>query len=192
MSSTLSQSAYIPGTSSADTYPALAGGGTRESTATYTFNAYGQGVTESDVPDTGNSAEDSCTTVTYAVNTNKSVWLVDLPSEVNVVALPCSIHANQPSQVISDTAYSYDGGGTPTAGNLTQLKQAVSASLSFGILVYTYTTELTRTYDQYGRVLTPTDADRRKTTPAHIPATAAEPAAVQATHPASLVTTASH
>src|SRR5258708_25164367 len=101
-SSTLNQSAYITGTSSADTYTALAGGGTRESTATYTFNAYGQVVTESDVPDTGNSAEDSCTTVTYAVNTNKSVWLVDLPSEVNVVALPCSIHANQPSQVISD------------------------------------------------------------------------------------------
>ncbi len=133
-SSTLNQSAYITGTSSADTYTALAGGGTRESTATYTYNAYGQVVTESDVPDTGNSAEDSCTTVTYAVNTNNSVWLVDLPSEVNVVALPCSTHASQPSQVISDTKYTYDGGsGAPTAGNVTLLQQASVKYTAFSV-----------------------------------------------------------
>ena len=38
-------------------------------------------------------------------------------------------------------------------------------------LTYTYTTELTSTYDQYGRVLTSTDADNRKTTTAYTPTT---------------------
>src|SRR5260370_41596778 len=41
-SSTLNQSAFITGTSSVDTYTALAGGGTRQSTAAYTFNAHRQ------------------------------------------------------------------------------------------------------------------------------------------------------
>ena len=142
------------------------------------------------MPDTGNAAEDTCTTTTYGANTSKSVWLVDLPSEVNVTDLPCTTHATQPSQVVSDTKYSYDGGGagTPTAGNLTQTQQATAVTQGAG-LTYTYTTELTSTYDEYGRVLTSTDADDRKTTTAYTPATGAEPTSVSVTDPAGLATT---
>ena len=191
--SSLDQAAYITGTTSVHTYTALAGGGARESKADYTYNGYGQVLTESDVPDTGNAAEDRCTTITYTVNSGKSVWLVDLPSEVNVAGLPCSQPATQPSQVISDTQYDYDGGGngaTPTAGNLTKLLQATAVTGRLG-LFYTYTTE-TSTYDQYGRVLTSTDADNRKTITAYTPATGAEPASVAVTDPATLLTTTTY
>ena len=71
------------------------------------------------------------------------MWLVDLPSEANVVDLP-------------------------------------------------YTTEQASTYDQYGRVLTSTDADNRKTTTAYTPAAGAEPASVAVTDPATLLTTTTY
>jgi RHS repeat-associated protein len=192
--SSLNQSSFITGMSSVSTYTALAGGGTRKSTITRTYNGYGQVLTESDVPDTGNAAEDTCTTITYATNTNNNVWLVDLPSEVNIVALPCGTQATQQSQVVSDTAYSYDGGGTgtPTAGNVTKLQRATSATQTFGTLTYTYATQQTDTYDQYGRMLTSTDADNRKTTTAYTPAAGAEPASVAVTDPATLVTTTTY
>jgi hypothetical protein len=38
---------------------------------------------ESQIPDTSDPAEDTCTTTSYASNT--SAWLLDLPSEVSVV-----------------------------------------------------------------------------------------------------------
>jgi RHS repeat-associated protein len=184
----LGQSAYITGSSAVDTYTTLAGGGTRESIQAYTYNSNGQVATSSKVPDTSNPAEDTCTTTTYAANT--SAWMVNRPSEVNVVALPCGTLATQPSQAISDTKYSYDGGGigTPTAGNLTQVQRATTVSSAFGVLAYGYTTVQTSTYDQYGRVLTATDADNRTTTTAYTPATGAEPTSVSVTDPATLVT----
>jgi RHS repeat-associated protein len=189
--SSLGQSAYITGSSSVDTYTTLAGGGARESIQAYTYNSNGQVATASKVPDTSNPAEDTCTTTTYAANT--SAWIVNRPSEVNAVALPCGTTATQPSQVISDTKYSYDGGGpgTPTAGNLTQVQRATAVSQTIG-LNYSYTTVQTSTYDQYGRVLTATDADNRKTTTAYTPATGAEPASVSVTDPATLVTTTTY
>ena len=113
---------------------------------------------------------------------------------MNVVGLPCSQRATQPSQVISDTQYDYDGGSngaTPTAGNLTKLQQATAATGGLG-LFYTYTTEQASTYDQYGRVLTSTDADNRKTTTAYTPATGAEPTSVAVTDPATLLTTTTY
>src|SRR2546429_495205 len=133
-------------------------------------------MTKSVVPDTGNAAEDTCTTYTYTVNS--SAHIVNLPSEVNVTSLPCTTGATQVSQIISDTKYTYDGGGGingPTTGNLTQVQQATAVTFVIATFAYTYTTELTRTYDQYGRVLTSKDADSRQTTTTYTPAAGAEP-----------------
>ncbi len=52
-----------------------------------------------------------------------------------------------------------------------------------------YTTQTASTFDQYGRVLTATDADNRTTRTAYTPATGAEPTSVAVTDPMSLVTT---
>ena len=191
--STRNQSAFVTGTSSQHTYVPLAGGGTRESTTGYTYNGYGQVMTKSEVPDTGNAAEDTCTAYTYTVNS--SAYIVNLPSEVNVTSLPCTTTATQASQIISDTKYTYDGGGGvngPTTGNLTQVQQATAAIFVIGTFTYTYATELTRTYDQYGRILTSKDADNRQSITAYTPAAGAEPTSIRVTDPASLVTTTTY
>jgi RHS repeat-associated protein len=177
------------------TYTALAGGGTRESTETDTYNSYGEVLTVSDVPDTSNPAEDTCTTVTYATNT--TTYLVDLPATVQVVDLPCNTTPTQASQLISDTANTYDNGASsPTAGNLTKTQTATSATVSniFGqyYFQYTYGSTDSYTYDEYGRRLTSADADNRITTTAYTPATGAEPTSVQVTDPAGLVTTTAY
>ncbi len=188
------QTAWVTGTASTDTYTTLASGGTRESMVKKTFDSNGQLLTESDVPDTSNAAEDTCTTVTYTTNT--TAWIVDLPATEQVVDLPCGTVATQASQLVSDTKYTYDSGGTPTAGNLTKMQAATAASVQnlFGTFIwsYTYTTEQTSTYDQYGRVLTAKDADNRTTTTAYTPATGAEPTSVAVTDPATLVTTTAY
>ncbi|MDQ2811389.1 MAG: hypothetical protein M3Z75_05770 [Actinomycetota bacterium] len=188
----LNQSSYIVGTSSQDTYTALTGGGTREATQTYTYNAYGQILTDSKVPDTSNAAEDTCTTTTYDTNTI-TTWLVDLPATVEVLDIPCSTYPTQGSQFVADTAYTYDNGGTLSAGNLTKTQVATSASYQALIgFQFTYTTEETATYDEYGRMLTSTDADNRTTTTAYTPTTGVEPTSVQVTDPANLVTTTTY
>jgi RHS repeat-associated protein len=178
-----------------ETFTTLAGGGTRESTESYTYNSYGQVATDSKVPDTSNPAEDTCTTYTYAVNT--STGLVDLPATKQVVDLPCGTTPTQASQLVSYTANTYDNGASsPTAGNLTKVQQATSATVEdvFGdyIWQYTYGSTDSYTYDEYGRPLTATDADNRTTSTAYTPATGAEPTSVQVTDPAGLVTTTTY
>jgi RHS repeat-associated protein len=185
----LDQASYIVGSSSVDTYTTLASGGTRESTQAYTYNTYGEVLTDSDIPDTSNAAEDSCTSTTYATNT--TTWLLDLPATVEVVDVPCSTFPSQASQLVSDTSYTYDNGGTLSAGNLTKTQVATAVTGGLG-LTFTYTTEETATYDEYGRVLTSVDADNRTTTTAYTPATGAEPTSVQVTDPANLVTTTTY
>ncbi|MDQ2812565.1 MAG: hypothetical protein M3Z75_12015 [Actinomycetota bacterium] len=185
----LNQSSYIVGSSSVDTYTTLTSGGTRESTQTYTFNTYGEVLTDSDVPDTSNAAQDTCTSTAYAANT--TTWLRDLPATVEVVNLPCNTFPWQASQLVSDTSYTYDNGGTLSAGNLTKTQAATAVSGGLG-LTFTYSTEQTATYDEYGRVLTSVNADNRTTTTAYTPATGAEPTSVQVTDPANLVTTTTY
>jgi RHS repeat-associated protein len=180
----LDQAAYMTGTNSSLTYTPLAGGGTRESTKDYTYNSYGQVASESDVPDTSNPTESTCTTTTYAVNT--ATWLLDLPATEVVDAGPCSAAGQGTGALVSETADFYDGGGlgaTPSAGNLTKTEKATAPG------VFDTSTD---TYDEYGRVLTATNPDRDTTTSAYTPATGAEPTSVQVTDPMGLVTTTTY
>src|ERR1035441_4269854 len=164
----------------------LAGGGTRESMQTYTYNTYGEVLSDSDVPDTSNAAEDTCTATSYYTDTTD--WVLDLPQAVEVLNLPCTTFPSQASQLVSDTQYTYDNGGDPTK---TQVATLVSYQPLLGFQ-FTFTTEETASYDEYGRVLTSTDADNRTTTTAYTPATGAEPTSVQVTDPQNLVTTTTY
>ena len=184
VNTSLDQAAYMTGDSSLLTYTALGGGGVRESVQNYTYNSYGLQASDSDIPDTGNSAEDTCATTTYAVNTG--TWLVDLPAVATVDAGPCNASGDGTGALVSQTEDFYDGGslgGSPTAGNLTKTEQATAVG---------YFDTSSATYDEYGRVLTSTNPDENITTTAYTPATGAEPTSVQVTDPMGLVTTTTY
>ncbi len=186
-----SLSSYLTGTAQTRVYTALASGGSRESDTTYTHDSYGRVSTESDVPDTSDAAEDTCTTTTYASNT--SAWIMNLPAEVQVVSVPCSTTAQLPADAVSDTLTFYDGAtklgsDTPTAGNVTMTQLATSYTGSTPV----YTTQSAASYDAYGRALTSADADNRTTATAYTPAAGAEPTSVSVTDPAGLVTTTTY
>src|SRR5581483_8549812 len=68
------------------TYTALAGG-TRESTVSYTYDTHGRITSQTDVPDTNDATQDTCTTTSY--NTDTTNWVFNQQSEVNMTALPC-------------------------------------------------------------------------------------------------------
>ena len=183
--------AFLTGTQETKAYTALASGGTRQSDTTYTHDSYGRVVTKSGVPDTTSASEDTCTTTTYASNT--SLWIMDLPSEVQVTSVPCGTTATLPADAVSDTISLYDAAtslsaDTPTEGNLTETELATSYTGS----TPNYTMQSKDTYDSYGRVLTSTDADSRTTTTAYSPATGAEPTEDTVTDPKGLVTTTTY
>ncbi len=134
---------YLTGTAETYTYTALATGGNREATDTYTHDSYGRITSSSRVPDTTDPAEDTCTTTTYASNT--STWILDLPAEVSDVSVPCTTTPVLPADAISDDLTFYDGAtslssDTPTAGNVSQTQEATSYSGSAPV----YTTAVDR------------------------------------------------
>ena len=98
---------YMTGTAQTKTYTPLPSGGTRQSDVTYTHDSYGRVTSASDVPDTGDASQTTCTTTTYATNT--TAWILDLPSRVQVVSVPCGATVTLPADAVSDTLTYYDG-----------------------------------------------------------------------------------
>jgi RHS repeat-associated protein len=184
VNSTLDQAAYLTGYGSTLTYTALAGGGVRESVENDTYNSSGLIASASQIPDTTDSSEDTCTTTAYAANT--ATGLLDLPEIVTTDTGVCNAAGQVDGTLVSQTDTFYDNGSlgaAPSAGDPTKTEDAVS-----GGTVPTFDVTST-TYDEYGRVLTSTDPDGRTTTTAYTPATGAEPTATRVTDPMGLVTT---
>ena len=175
--------AFMAEEAGTDTYTTLAGGGTRESTVSYTYDSYGRVTGESDVPDTSDPSQATCTATSY--NTDTTNWVLNEKTSAEVFAGPCGTPRTNPSAVVSDTLYGYDSTGDVIK---TQKATAVTYNVLNG-LQYTYATVQAGTYDEYGRVLTSADADNRTTTTAYTPATGAEPTSVQVADPAGLATT---
>jgi RHS repeat-associated protein len=151
----------------------LAGGGSDETTITYSLNSSDDVLSE-DVKPWG--AAETCTTTSYVTNTASDLAE---PYVVKVNAGSCS----SPGALVSETEYAYDGGSfgaTPTEGLVTSIKKTITSS---GTTALT-----TMTYDQYGRVTSVTDPDQRTTTTAYTPATGAEPTQITVTDPMGLAT----
>jgi RHS repeat-associated protein len=175
--------AYLTGTAETQTFTALAPGGYREADITYTHDSLGRVITEAVVPDTSDSAEDTCTQTTYA--TDSTVFLTDLPSRVTVTtangtSCPVTLPATE-AELVSDTETYYDGQalGTATAGNTTKVEKVTSYTGSSP----NFTTQSANSYDEYGRVISATDADGNTTTTSYTPATGAEPTSETVTTP---------
>lgn len=185
-----SQQAFHTGSSKERVYTPLASGSTREAEATYTHDAHGRLTQTDDLGDPTVSTDNLCTTTSYADNTG--AWILNAVDETLTVSQKCTDTPSFPGDAVSDTRTYYDGsttfGAAPATGDVTMVKQAGSYSGSTPV----WTTTSTTTVDEYGRALTATDADNRKTTTAYTPSTGTEPASVQVTDPLGHVTTTTY
>ena len=186
--------AWLTGIAQTQTFTTTAADGTRESDVFYGHDSIGRIVSESDVPDVSNPAEDTCTSTSYDAATSA---ITTLPSEVLVVpgprtgsplACPTAVPSSA-SGLISDTQSYYDGsttlGAGPSAGDLSMVKKATSYSGT----APQYTVEYTASHDGYGRVTKSASANGKNTTINYSPATGSEPSTVTSTDPMGLVTT---
>jgi RHS repeat-associated protein len=167
--------AHLTGTQDERVITPLAGGGTRTHQSTDTYDALGRVVATTDVPDTADPAQTTCTTTSFADST--SAWILRLPWRTATSAGPCGATQG----LLHDVVTFYDGattpGAAPTAGEVTMVQAATSVSNGTPV----YTTQSKQTYDQYGRPLTITDANQRATTLTYSPATGTEPTQSTAT-----------
>ncbi|MFB7917372.1 RHS repeat domain-containing protein [Streptomyces sp. NPDC056061] len=168
--------AYATG-SKAETTRTAVGDGWRSTRLTRTFDTYGLPLTESDLGDTAKSGDESCTTTSYARNTEKN--LLTLVKEVRKVAVACDSTPALPADLISVERHYYDGATTldtaPVKGDVTRLDEQDDKGTG-------YLTTARHTYDIHGRELTETDADDRTTTTAYTPATIEAPTTTTVTN----------
>ncbi|MFI9274555.1 polymorphic toxin-type HINT domain-containing protein [Kitasatospora sp. NPDC052896] len=185
-----SQQAFLTGTADTKVYTPLASGATRTTETDYTHDAYGRVTATNDQGDTSTTADDLCTTASYADNT--SAWILDKPAESRTVSVNCSTTPTLPANAVSDDLTFYDSsttlGAAPTVGDPTMTQKVTSYNGSTPV----YTTEQTTTIDQYGRPTAALDALNRKTTTTYTPATGAEPTSIAVTDPMSHTTTTSY
>ncbi|GAB3935984.1 RHS repeat-associated core domain-containing protein [Kribbella albertanoniae] len=143
----------------------IAGTQTRRRTQLNTYNAAGVVTQKSDLNDVAVASDDTCTRYTYTENA--PAGMRELPVREHTVAKAC----DQPwtnADVISDNKTEYDGGGTPTKGDVTKVEE-LSAFDSTGAPIYKVAQ--TATYDVLGRQVELTDADGKSTTREFTPAT---------------------
>ncbi|MFE1199740.1 polymorphic toxin-type HINT domain-containing protein [Streptomyces olivaceoviridis] len=123
------------------------------STATTYDTVAGRVTQVDDFGDSRTKTDDTCTRTTYA--TNSTANILNLPSRVEAVSVPCSDTVSRPDDVISDVRTAYDGGtydAAPTKGDATNT--AVLKQYDGTTAVYL---ESGTTYDDYGRQRTTTD-----------------------------------
>ncbi|WP_244888845.1 polymorphic toxin-type HINT domain-containing protein [Streptomyces purpureus] len=146
-------------------FTALAGGGWRESKSVTTYDT-GVGVAGrveqvDNLGDLSTSADDTCTRTTYA--DNLALNLVNLPRQIETVAVNCHAVPKRATQVLSDQRTSYDNGAlgaAPTRGLATRTERLTKHDGT----TPTYRVTGTTTYDGYGRPLTQTDERAKATT----------------------------
>ncbi|MEU5833054.1 RHS repeat-associated core domain-containing protein [Streptomyces diacarni] len=156
----------------------LSSGTLRRSETTRAFDSYGMATSESDTGDTAVDGDETCTTTSYARNTEKNI--LGLVAEEKTVATACGTTPDLPKALISTERSYYDGadtlGAAPTKGDVTRTDENDGAGTGF-------LTIGTATHDRYGRELTSADAQGNKTTTAYTPATGEAPRKTVTTNP---------
>ncbi|WP_346115403.1 polymorphic toxin-type HINT domain-containing protein [Nonomuraea maheshkhaliensis] len=138
----------------------VTGGGWRWSEQRTAYNSDGQPTTVNDYGDTAITTDNTCTATTYA--RNPASGITSLPSTVE----KRSGDSCTTGTVLGKTITLYDGGtdpatNTPSDGNVTETRSYASA---------TTTSTTKNTFDDYGRLLTATDAMGKVTTTTYTPA----------------------
>ncbi|GAA1776769.1 RHS repeat-associated core domain-containing protein [Streptomonospora arabica] len=160
--------AHLSGTKKSETHTALQEGWRTTRTVNH-FDNRGYIIRTDDQGDVDDPGDDRCTRTTYARNTDD--WLLDTVARTETVDAGCSAEVQRPADVISDNRTLYDGrdyGTQPTRGLPTATQRL--ADYTDGQAQYQTTSETA--YDDYGRVLTQTDALGNTTTTDHTSAIA--------------------
>ncbi|MEU7550929.1 RHS repeat-associated core domain-containing protein [Streptomyces sp. NPDC044571] len=162
-------------------------GGTRTVESTSHFDDYGMVDWESSTGDTSKTGDETCTTTTYARNTDS--WILDKHSRVETVAVPCGSPASRPSDVISDIRTYFDNGalGTvPGAGLVTKTEKINGKGDGYDLESSVPSTcgaaKNQLCYDIHGRALAGTDAYNKVSTTAYTPATGEAPTSTTVTN----------
>ncbi|USX53762.1 RHS repeat-associated core domain-containing protein [Lentzea sp. HUAS12] len=166
-------------------HTALAAGGNRVTRTVTGYDDRGQPTTVSDLGDIATTADDQCTTTTYARNTGK--WLLNAVARVVTVGVACGTTPVFPRDAIGDTRYAFDGqafGAAPTNGDTTRSEVLEERPASEPV----YAPSATAAYDVYGRMTSSGDELGRVTTTSYTPATGL-PGTSTVTNPLGHVTT---
>ncbi|WP_214409226.1 RHS repeat domain-containing protein [Sphaerisporangium fuscum] len=151
------------------TYTALAGGRVRVTENRRHFDSLGMVDQVYDLGDTSTTADDTCTTITYA--RNESRWIMDTRSQVVEVSAPCGTTPSYPGDLLSGKRYYYDGstswGAAPARGDVTKAEEMAS----FDGDKPEYAKSGSAVFDQHGRVTEEYDAYDHKETMSYTPAT---------------------
>lgn len=162
----------------------------RESATAWTYDSFGQVLTEDAQGDIATPGDDVCTRTTYVYNT--AAYLMKFPSRVEKTAVSGCAAASYPQDAISDERYYYDQPGAasptfgqaPTKGDCTQTEKIdrYAGATPHWIRANASTS------DAFGRQATSTDALGRVTTTSAA-MTGGLPTSTTVTNPAGHVTT---
>ncbi|MFJ4678553.1 hypothetical protein [Kitasatospora sp. NPDC088783] len=184
------QQAFHTGDADIRVYTPLASGSTRVTEKDFTHDGYGRVTAINDQGDTATTADDLCTTVSFADNT--TAWILDKTAEVKTVSVDCATTPSLPANAVSDALAFYDSsttsGAAPAVGDVTMSQKATSYTGPTPV----FTTLTSATVDQYGRTTSTSDALGRKTGTTYTPATGAAPTSVAVTDPLLQVTTTNY
>ncbi|MCW6004372.1 hypothetical protein K1W54_07215 [Micromonospora sp. CPCC 205371] len=151
---------YLVDSGQTRTFTALAAGGWRETRVDRSYDNRSLLTATSDLGDAATDADDRCTTVSYARNTD--AWIIDRATQTETVAASCGVAG---AARLSATRTSYDGqahGVAPVKGDPTLVEVATEAG---------FQQRSRAEYDGFGRPLKRFDALDRVTTTAYAPAT---------------------
>lgn len=164
------------------TRTALDGGAVRKTQVNHDYDAsYGMVTSSTDHGDLATGTDDTCTTYTYARNTDKH--LLTLLKRVETVAKPCGQPVSYPADTISDVRTWYDTGGygtTPTKGDVIRTEKVSGYSNG----TPQYQTQSRSEYDAYGRVTASYDAKDYKTKTDYVPSSGGPVTGMKVTDPA--------
>jgi RHS repeat-associated protein len=157
-------SAYRADTEQVQTYANLDDGrGWRKGSVFREFTGNGNVSQVTDFGQVGVSGDESCTKYTYAPNA--TAHMLTYASRVESYSVPCDTTPALPGDFISHAKIYYDNptlahGTAPTKGDVVKVEEVTN----FSGTTPTWTTQLTREFDAYGREKKTTNADGKFST----------------------------
>ncbi len=167
--------AYIVGAGVRRDFTALKPDGWRETKTVTEYDDRGLPKKVNDLGDTGQAADDRCTTTTYARNDGS--WVLDRPATVKTVAVNCDTTARFPEHAIVASRFSYDGNANLTKTEIASAWTSADPD---------YATTATARYDVHGRATETTDAMGRTSRIEFTPATGGPVTGTKTTSPATV------